>query len=84
MLIEPPKEDELLALADAYRNSHRADVCLGVAIQPAGDHQDVLLVLITPLDKQQFTRHYGGPPEYAPVWAINQSLDLIRRIPYDT
>jgi hypothetical protein len=42
------------------------------------------LVLITPREMQQFKRLYGGPSEYAPMWAFNQSLDIIRRIPHDT
>jgi len=84
VLAEPPSAEELVKLADAYRKSQHADVGLGVAIQPSGRTHDVLLVLITPLEMQQFKRSYGGPPEYAPIWAFNQSMDIIRRIPHDT
>ena len=84
LLTELPSADELVKLADAYRRSQHADVGLGVAIHPSIKTHEVLLVLITPQKLQQFKRLYGGPPEYAPIWAFNQSLDIIRRIPYDT
>jgi len=84
VLTKPPSADELFKLADAYRHSQYADVGLGVAIHPSERTQDVLLVLITPQDVQQYKRLYGGPPEYAPIWAFNQSLDVIRRVPHDT
>jgi len=84
VLVEPPQPQELLNLSEAYRQSIQADVALGVAIFPRDNLFDISLVLVTPSEKQEFVRRYGGPPEYAPVWAINQSLDLIRRISYDS
>jgi competence/damage-inducible protein CinA-like protein len=84
VLVEPPTLDELIKLSDAYRQSQGADVGLGVAMQPSAGTHNLLLVLITPLETQKYTRLYGGVPEYAPLWAFNQSLDLIRRIPHDT
>jgi len=83
VLTEPPSADRLLKFADAYRQSQNADVGLGVAIQTSEKTYEVLLVLITPRSTQQFKRLYGGPSEYAPMWAFNQSLDIIRRIPHD-
>lgn len=84
VLTESPSADGLLKLVDAYRQYQHADVGLGVAIQPSERTYEVLLVLITPREMQQFKRLYGGPSEYAPMWAFNQSLDIIRRIPHDT
>jgi nicotinamide-nucleotide amidase len=78
-----PSPDELFTLTDSYRLSHHADIGLGVSIHPRNDSQEVLLVLISPQDTQNYSRRYGGPPEYAPTWAINQSLDLIRRLTHD-
>lgn len=80
MLTEPPLPDDLLALTESYRQSHRADVGLGVAVHPAGEKVDVYLALITPEGKHQFTRPYGGPPEYGPRWALNHSLDILRKL----
>jgi competence/damage-inducible protein CinA-like protein len=84
VVTEPSTEGELLRLTESYRLSHRADIGLGVSIHPTDDSQEVYLVLITPHETQNFTRRYGGPSEYAPNWAINQSLDLIRRLKYDS
>jgi nicotinamide-nucleotide amidase len=84
VLAGPPTSAELLTLTDSYRLSHHADVGLGVSIQPSDDSQEVFQVLISPQGSQKYSRRYGGPPEYAPTWAINQSLDLIRRITHDT
>lgn len=78
MLAETPDPQELLECTEAFRKSRNADVALGVSVQPAGESQDVHLVLITPEGEQQLTRPYGGPPEYAPRWALHHSLDLIR------
>ncbi len=78
-----PMPDELLRLTGAYRLTHHADIGLGVSVQPNLNSQDILFVLISPHQAQNFTRRYGGPSEYAPTWAINQSLDLIRRLTYD-
>jgi hypothetical protein len=80
MLTSQPNLEELTAFADDYRNSHHAQVVLGVAIHLAGERQEVYLVLVTPMGKQQFTRPYGGPPENAPRWALHHSLDLIRKL----
>jgi nicotinamide-nucleotide amidase len=84
VLADPLPSDELMNLVDSYRQSQNAEVALGVAVHPTTEMYNVDLVLITPLEKQQYNRRYGGPPEYAPFWVLNQSLDLIRRIPYDT
>jgi hypothetical protein len=80
MLTDTPSSDELLAIVGDYRRARQAEVGLGVAIHPAGDRQDVHLVLLTPQGKQQYIRPYGGPAEYAPRWALNHSLDLLRNL----
>lgn len=83
VLIGDPGPDELQQMTAAYLKSQGAEVGLGVAIQPATDTYKVFMVLITPHATQQLTRLYAGPPEYAAFWAVNHSLDLIRRIPHD-
>jgi hypothetical protein len=80
VLVETPTPEELFTLTEAYRQRRAADVGLGVVIHPAGERQDVHLVLLTPQGKQQFFHPYGGAPENAPRWALNQSLDLIRNL----
>lgn len=80
MLTEIPSPEALLASTEDYRQERGADVGLGVAIHPAGVKQDVYFALITPEGRQQFTRPYGGPPGYAPNWALHHSLDIIRKL----
>jgi hypothetical protein len=80
VLSERPATDELVSFTDSFRQLRQAEVGLGVAIYPAGEKQDVFLVLITPQGKQTLMRPYGGPVEYAPRWAFHHSLDLIRNL----
>ncbi len=76
-------EDELQQLTDAYCQSQHADVGLGIMLLPHADQQELLSILITPLERKKILRRYAGPPEYLPNWAFNQSMDLIRRITHD-
>ncbi len=80
VLTETPTPEELMLHVEALRQMRSAEVGLGVAIYPGGNKQDVCLTLVTPDRKRQFTRPYGGPPEYAPRWAFHHSLDVIRRL----
>ncbi len=77
---EKPAQDELNDLTRLYRQRRQADVSLGLIVSPGSDRQDVFLVLVTPEVEQNYYRPYGGPEENAPRWAVNQSLDLIRRL----
>lgn len=71
---------ELLERASTIRRSQPVDVCLGVAVIPAGDRQEVHLALETPNRRDLIARPYGGPPEYASRWAVHHGLDLIRNL----
>jgi competence/damage-inducible protein CinA-like protein len=80
MFPEMTEPEALPALTAAYRLERQVDVCLGVAICPGEEKQDIYFTLIMPDGQQTFTRPYGGPPEYAPRWAVNHCLDLLRRL----
>jgi competence/damage-inducible protein CinA-like protein len=80
VLTSLPTPAELFSLTEEYRSTQNADLGLGVAVHPDGEKQDVYFTLITPDSTQQFMRPYGGPPEYAPTWALNHGLDLIRKL----
>lgn len=75
-----PTPQELAELASSYRQDRQVDVCLGVAVYPGKEKRDAHLVLVTPEGQQQYTRSYGGPPEYAPRWALHNGLDLLRKL----
>jgi hypothetical protein len=80
MLSETPTPKELMEVTLAYRQARHAEVGLGVVIYQEVEKQDVHFALITPEGEQQFSRPYGGPPEYAPRWALHHSLDIIRNL----
>lgn len=59
-----------------HQNS--VEVGIGVTIQSSLQQQEIHIFLITPEGNKSFHRSYGGPPAYAPRWAVNLCLDLIR------
>jgi competence/damage-inducible protein CinA-like protein len=75
-----PSADELMVLTDSYRQNQQAEVGFGVTLQTTLEQQSVLITLITPHEKQNFSLPYGGTPDYAYLWTLNQSLNIIRRI----
>jgi nicotinamide-nucleotide amidase len=79
-LPETPGRDEMLDITAAFRQARGAQVGLGVTILPGPERQEVYLVLITPEGDQQVSRPFGGPASYAARWAVNHSLDLLRRL----
>jgi competence/damage-inducible protein CinA-like protein len=83
VITERPAQEELSKMTAAYRAARQAVVCLGVAVYPGAERQEVSIVVITPEGTQEFTRPYGGPPEYAPRWALHHSLDLLRKLSRD-
>ena len=80
VLTTRPSPGELLAFTKSYLHSRNAEVGLGVVIYPGEEKQDFNMVLITPLETQQFSRSYGGPPQYVSRWALNHGLNLIRKL----
>ncbi len=72
--------DALIARTEQYRRIQNAEVGLGVSISPEGASHQVFIVLITPQGVESSTRLYGGPAEYAPRWATNYALDMVRRL----
>lgn len=80
MVIDRPDLEAFPSIVTAYRQARQVEVCLGVVIYPGPEKQDVCVVLITPEGEQLYTRPFGGPPEYAPRWALNHSLDLLRKV----
>jgi nicotinamide-nucleotide amidase len=81
VLTDPPEAEELEKLSDSYRLAQKADIGLGVSLVQNNQSYNAYFVLITPHKKHQSKRIVAGVPEYAILWAFNQSLDLIRRVP---
>jgi competence/damage-inducible protein CinA-like protein len=79
-LAERPQADDFCELVETYRQGRGAEVGLGVLLHPGPEKQEIFIVLITPDGAQQFARPYGGPPSYAPRWAVNHALNLLRSL----
>jgi competence/damage-inducible protein CinA-like protein len=72
--------EDLPDLARQYRLSIQADVCLGAAIRWGTEKQEILTFLITPMEEKSTSWSYGGPPDYAVRYAVNNGLDLLRKL----
>ncbi len=80
LLTSQPSPSELQEITSAYRQNRAADAAIGIALIPGPEKQEVYFSIITPLETQQMTRPYGGPPGNAPTWAIHHSLDILRNL----
>jgi nicotinamide-nucleotide amidase len=80
VLTQVPEPAILKTLTRDFRASRRADIALGLSLYPSGAKQDILMIMITPLDEKTISRSYGGPPQLAPYWAVNLGLDWIRKL----
>jgi nicotinamide-nucleotide amidase len=80
VLTNPINSDNLVEMIHAYRKTKSVDVVLGATLHPGEKQQSIILALITPEGDQLLPLSYGGPPGYASTWAVNQSLDLVRRL----
>lgn len=75
-----PRPEELIEFTEAFRQARRAEVGLGLAVMKDDGGEEIHFAIITPGGKKQIVRPYVGPPGNAPVWALNQGLDMIRRL----
>jgi molybdopterin-biosynthesis enzyme MoeA-like protein len=75
-----PTPEELISFTNNFHQLRKADVSLGVAIFPGADKQEVCFIINTPEEQKNISRPYGGPPAYAPRWALHYGLDLIRNL----
>ncbi len=58
----------------------QADAILVVKYQPGAEKQMVKIEIATPLGNKEGAFYYGGPPASGVPWAVNMSLDYLRRI----
>jgi nicotinamide-nucleotide amidase len=75
-----PENVDLLTEAERLRQDKNADICLGVSLQPAGEKQNLSAAIISPLKQSELRFSYGGPPQMAPLWAVNLCLNLLRKL----
>lgn len=58
---------------------HSARAAFGIAVFPSGKEPIIEHVLITPIGEESRNLSYGGPPKYAPRWAVNFALNWLRQ-----
>ncbi|MEA3350686.1 MAG: molybdopterin-binding protein [Chloroflexota bacterium] len=80
VLSQPPSLDELTQTVRQMCDNHQAQVGIGVLLIPGETQQTMHLVLLSPEEEKQIKRTYGGPPQMAPLWAVNLCLDLLRKL----
>jgi len=71
---------DLISIMEASCLNRKSTICLGIAIFPAGDKQDVQIAILSPNGVKRENRPFGGPPEYAPRWAVHLGLDMLRKL----
>jgi competence/damage-inducible protein CinA-like protein len=80
VLTAAPNPHDLLDIVRDICQSKDAQAGLGVILVPGTTQQTLHIALLTPDEERQVVRTYGGPPLMAPRWAVNLSLDLIRKL----
>jgi competence/damage-inducible protein CinA-like protein len=80
VLTTAPDPEELAEITRQAGQARNAHVALGVYLVPGETQQTLHIALATPEEERQVVRTYGGPPAMAPHWAVNLSLDLIRKL----
>ena len=69
---------ELNDITFKYRRLAGAQVALGISLRPAGDKQDIHLVLLHPSGVDELYRPYGGPPGNSARFAVNIGINMLR------
>ena len=80
VLTKAPDPNDLRDIVRQICKSKQAHAGLGVILQPGETQQTLHIALLTPEEERQMSRSYGGPPLMAPRWAVNLSLDLLRKL----
>lgn len=74
--------DPLPVFQKQIQNFHQelhSDVTIGAYYVPGTVSQTLSLFFIYPTGEYEATRIYGGPPQLGILWAVNNTLDFIRR-----
>jgi competence/damage-inducible protein CinA-like protein len=80
ILTVPPERSQLVQLTKEILKFHDAQVGLGVMLRSGEVKQTLTITLVTPTDVHTIDRTFGGPPQLAPLWSANISLDQLRKI----
>ncbi|MGB9586060.1 MAG: hypothetical protein ACPL7A_01420, partial [Anaerolineales bacterium] len=73
-------ETDLAQETQLFQNYHQTECALGLAINREDGSHKITIFINTPTQKETITKFYGGPTEYAPLYAANHALDILRKI----
>jgi len=71
---------ELKSATQRLIKKHRVEVGLGTLLSAKKEKFEIQVLIITPDGTEHVMPLFGGPPEYAPRWALNHSLNLLRSL----
>ncbi len=78
-----PEQSDIIKKVDEYSDEFKHDndgvLYMGVFFYPGQEQQKLTLVIKQNQEKHISNYVYAGPPDMAPEWAVNESLNLIRR-----
>lgn len=77
------QKETLPQISNSIRQEFHASVVLGVALFISDEQQEILISIATPDGQKQRRLTYGGHPQNAPRWAVNNALDWLHRIAQD-
>jgi nicotinamide-nucleotide amidase len=80
LLPQVTDENALAGEISKINQGFQADAVLSVNYQPGLEKQLVKLAIATPFGKNEGAFYYGGPPASGIPWAVNMSLDYLRRM----
>jgi nicotinamide-nucleotide amidase len=64
---------------DSLIEQFNVEVGIGVSLERGSDRQQLQMLIVSPIGTFEASRSYGGPPTMANLWAVNLTLDFIRR-----
>lgn len=74
---EPQSEPQFLSAVLEEKRLRQSDCCLGINLHYGIEKQDFQIVLITPQGIEESNRSYGGPADYAPLYALHYGLAML-------
>lgn len=80
VLAGQPKLDTLTEATRKFRFARQADLCLGISLERGEEKQTLQMVILSPIKERTLSQSYGGPPKMAMQWALNNCLNMVRRL----
>jgi nicotinamide-nucleotide amidase len=79
ILEQPLDSSDIKALFPVKSSNGTNYASLGASLTRGADKQTLHIVVVTPVESFDTVRSYGGPPPMAVAWAVNTTIDYLRR-----